>query len=271
MKVLKKNQSITNPILLNKLKSKYPDVNISERHLGRIVRENNLTRKRTRKRHFPETRRGKKVDLKKELKIFYSVTDKFKFNKIICIDETYVSASMLINYSRCELGKRCVMKTTDNRVFKKYTLIVAMNSNGIIGWILYEKGGMNTERMIDFLKKYVLKKKNNLIIMDNSPSHKSLKIRDEISKTTNTLQFSVPYRPKTNAVESWFNQFKYYFKLDSSHLSFDSLKNHISNIISGISKKHYLAYIKYAYESKDVRKYVPKKSTRRKELKNYKK
>lgn len=271
MKVLKKNQSITNPNLLLKLKSKYPDVNITERHLGRIVRENNLTRKRTRRRHFPETRRGKRIDLKKELKLFYSVTDKFNLNKIICIDETSVSASMLINYSRCELGKRCVMKTKDNRVFKKYTLVVAMNSKGIIGWILYEKGGMNTERMIEFLKKYVLKKRNNLIIMDNSPSHKSLKIREEISKTTNTLQFSVPYRPKTNAVESWFNQFKHYFKLDSSHLSFESLKNHISNVIIKIPSRHYKSYIKYAYESKDIRKYTPKHSTRRKTPKNYKK
>ena len=111
MKILKKNQSITNPNLLDKLKSKYPDINISERHLGRIVRENNFTRKRTRRRHFPETRRCKPVDLKKELKLFYSVTDKFNLHKIICIDETSVSASMLINYSRCELGKRCVMKT----------------------------------------------------------------------------------------------------------------------------------------------------------------
>ena len=107
--------------------------------------------------------------------------------------------------------------------------------------------------------------------MDNSPSHKSLKIREEINKTTNTLQFSVPYRPKTNAVESWFNQFKHYFKLDSSHLSFESLKNHISNVISNIPKKHYRAYMKYAYESKDIRKYTPKQSTRRKKLKNYKK
>ena len=45
LKVLKKEQSITNPNLLLKLKSKYPDVNITERHIGRIVRENNLTRK----------------------------------------------------------------------------------------------------------------------------------------------------------------------------------------------------------------------------------
>ena len=111
------------------------------------------------KNHFPDKRHGKKINVKKELKLFYSVTDKFNFNKIICIHETSVSSSMLINYSRCELGKRCVMKTKDNRVFKKYTLIAAMNSKGIIGWMLYEKGGMNTDIMITFLKQYVLQKK----------------------------------------------------------------------------------------------------------------
>ena len=64
--------------------------------------------------------------------------------------------------------------------------------------------------------------------MDNSPSHKSLKIRDEISKTTNYLQFSVPYRPKTNAVESWFNQFKHYFRLsNNSAITYNELKEKV--------------------------------------------
>lgn len=29
---------------------------------------------------------------------------------------------MTAPYSRCELGRRCVKKTTDNKVFKKYTI-----------------------------------------------------------------------------------------------------------------------------------------------------
>lgn len=107
--------------------------------------------------------------MKKKLKLFYSVTDNFDLNKIIWIDEISVSASMLINYSRCELGKRCVMRTKDNLVFKKYTLIVAMIYKGIIGCVFYEKSGMNSEMMIELLKKYVLKNRNNLIIVDNNP------------------------------------------------------------------------------------------------------
>lgn len=38
-----------------------------------------------------------------------------------------------------------------------------------------------------------------------------------------------------------------------------------------IPSKHYKAYMKYAYESKEIRKHIPKYSTRRKKIKNYKK
>ena len=46
------------------------------------------------------------------------------------------------NYSRCELGKRCVAKTTDNRVFKKYTLVTTFSSKGSVAYYLYENGGI---------------------------------------------------------------------------------------------------------------------------------
>ena len=54
------------------------------------------------------------------------------------------------NYSRCELGKRCVQKTTNNNVFKKYTLLVAINYKGVIGWTLYKEGGIIAKRLILF-------------------------------------------------------------------------------------------------------------------------
>ena len=60
--------------------------------------------------------------------------------------------------------------------------------------------------------------------MDNAGSHRNIIVKEKITKSKNTLLYSVPYRPKTNAVESWFSQFKHYFKLDSSHLSFNALK-----------------------------------------------
>ena len=37
---------------------KYPDFNITSQHLGIVLRDNNITRKRTKHQHFPKTRYG---------------------------------------------------------------------------------------------------------------------------------------------------------------------------------------------------------------------
>jgi len=38
-----------------------------------------------------------------------------------------------------ELGKRCVVKTDSQEVFKKYTGIFAISSKGIIGYEVYKR------------------------------------------------------------------------------------------------------------------------------------
>ena len=45
----------------------------------------------------------------------------------------------------------------------------------------------------------------------------------------NKLLYSVPYRPKTNAIESWFNQFKHYFQLQNSGIPYDELIKMLKN------------------------------------------
>ena len=189
------------PNLLNKLKIKFSDCDISIRHLTRIIRDNNYTRKRTRVRHYPETRYRKPIDLKNMMKTFFENTDKFSLSKIISIDETSIYANMVSSYSRCKLGSRCVKRTKDNKVFIKFTLICAINSNGVVGWTLYNSGGITGERMRIFINKFIKNKfKNNLIIMDNGGAHKKECVKTTIQKTNNKLLYSVPYRPKTNAI-----------------------------------------------------------------------
>jgi len=51
-----------------------------------------------------------------------------------------------------------------------------------------------------------------------------IKVGKKIIQSKNKLLFSIPYRPKTNSIESWFNQFKYYFQLPNSELTYDQLK-----------------------------------------------
>ena len=71
-------------------------------------------------------------------------------------------------------------KTTHNNVFKKYTLLVAISYNGLVGYTLFEKGGVNSDRMVMFLSKILPFKKKYLVIMDNAPAHKSKKIKKRL-------------------------------------------------------------------------------------------
>ena len=269
--LVKNNPTWSIKLLWSNIKDKYDDFEITQTQLSRVIRDNNITRKRTTTRHYPETRYNKKIDFKKEMKIFYEKVDKFNFSKIISIDETSIHAEMTASYSRCELGKRCVKKTSNNKVFVKFTLVCAISKKGIVGWELYEKGGMTSNRMINFINKYIKGKyKNNLVIMDNGGAHKSKNIKECVSESNNTLLYSVPYRPKTNAIESWFNQFKYYFRLSNNGaITYNELKEKVKISINKIPQKSCSNFILYSYKDNEVRKHQPKKSTRIRKLNIY--
>ena len=64
-----------------------------------------------------------------ELDKFYNKVKQFPINKIICLDETSVGSALKPTYSRCNLGRRCIIKTTSQFVFRKFTLLVAISNS----------------------------------------------------------------------------------------------------------------------------------------------
>ena len=52
--MIDKNEQLTMDELLFSMKQKYNDLDITRRHLGRVIRANNRTRKRTRHQHYPK-------------------------------------------------------------------------------------------------------------------------------------------------------------------------------------------------------------------------
>jgi len=271
LSIIKKYPHISIQGLWIMLRKKYTDFTITPQHLGLVIRDQNITRKRTTRRHFPKTRYGKTINMKELNTKFYKEVDKYDLSKIVCLDEISVTVQMKPNYSRCELGKRCVQKTTNNNVFKKYTLLVAINYKGVIGWNLYKEGGITAERLILFLDKFINKKmKKHLIIMDNAGAHRNKIIKKNINDNGNQLHYSIPYKPKTNAIETWFSQFKHHLiQKQGKGVTFRHLKNTIKTVIASIDSKSYTNIMKYAYKNKDNRKTIRKVSTRRRKSKQY--
>ena len=136
---LRKNKTITLEDLHIKAKEKFKDFDISQRHISNIIKDNHISLKLTHIRHEPIKRFGKDIDINKNIKEFYKEVKKYKIEDIICIDESSINA--LQNRYHCynDVGKRCIIKTQSQDVFKKYTGIFAISSIGVEGWELYEK------------------------------------------------------------------------------------------------------------------------------------
>ena len=67
---LKNNKTITIENLLTKLKNKYSKLNITRRHISRIIKENYISLKLTKIRHEPIKRFGKDININEKNKRF---------------------------------------------------------------------------------------------------------------------------------------------------------------------------------------------------------
>ena len=262
---LKSNNTITLQELNEKLKNKYK-IDISTTQIFRVINDNNITLKQTRIRHEPIKRFGKDININNKLDEFYNQVKKYKIQDIICIDETSIKSLQKRNHCYSEKGKRCVIKTQSQEVFKKYTGIFAINVNGVVDWDLYEKGGINTDRLIDFLEQNITNKlRDKLIILDNASSNRNEKIKALVNKHNNIL-YAVPYQHFTNSIENYFSMLKSKLqKLDG--LTYNELKKNIEKVIKEIPREKYENIFKGAYERPE--KYVSKNKTR-KNKKQYK-
>ncbi len=224
--------------MLHLLKNKYPNLHLNKSHIHRIIKDNNITLKITRIRHEPIKRFGKNIDINTKIKEFYSEIKKYKIEDIICIDETSIKSLQKRHHCYSEKGKRCVIKTQSQEVFKKYTGIFAISVNGVVGWDLYEKGGITAEKMVEFLEKYITTKfKNKLIILDNASSHRNPQVKEVINKHNHLLN-AVPYQHFTNSIENYFSMLKSHLqKLDG--LTHSELKHNITNTIRKIPQEKY--------------------------------
>ena len=100
----------------------------------------------------------------------------------------------------------------------------------VVEWDLYEKGGINTDRLIEFLERNITKLRNKLIILDNASSHRNERIKELVNNHNNIL-YSVPYQHFTNSIENYFSMLKSRLqKLDG--LTHTKLKENIENVIN---------------------------------------
>ena len=94
-----------------------------------------------------------------QIKDFYKKVSRYNLDDLISIDETSLNTLEIRKHCYETIGKRCTIKTTSLEVFKKYTGIFAITTKGVIGYEIYDKGGIDSNRLIDFINKFITKGK----------------------------------------------------------------------------------------------------------------
>ncbi len=237
--------------ILEQLNEKHK-IKISKSHLINIIKYLNLTYKKFYENHNPITRFGKEINYKEAFKQFYDKIKKYKIEDLICVDETSIQVGSGFDYGRILMGKRLYKDTTSNEIFKKYTLIVAINNNKTVKWELYKKGGIDTERFIEFLKELLKNVKNKLVILDNASSHRNDAVKKFIINSGNDYLHILPYKHFLNCIEQYFNELKYYIK-QKQPMNYDKIKESIEYGIKNIKREHYENYFYNAYDKKQLK------------------
>jgi hypothetical protein len=101
-------------------------------------------------------------------------------------------------------------------------------------------------------------------------SHNNELIKNAITKSGNHYLFCVPYTPKTDAIEQYFNQVKIYLKKDKNVANFQELEKNVEKAIDKVKPENYKNYFEYAYNLKEEYELKRKLSTLRRKLKIYK-
>ena len=110
-------------------------------------------------------------------------------------------------------------------VFKKYTGIFAISTKGIEGYKIYDKGGIDSDRLLSFLKENITDKyKKKVIILDNASSHRNAEVKKVIEKD-NILMYSIPYQHYTNSIEQFFSILKSNIKTVLENIPINTYKN----------------------------------------------
>jgi transposase len=101
--------------------------------------------------------------------------------------------------------------------------------------------------------------------MDNAMFHKSPEVKKAVAESNNTIQYTVPYYPRSNPIEQYFSQVKHYIKKESPIL-FDDIKKVVEKSIGKVNKDNYNNYFLHAFRSETL---LKSRKTRRRSSKIY--
>ena len=100
----------------------------------------------------------------------------------------------------------------------------------------------NTDKFICFMNDFAVKIiKKTVVILDNSPIHRSKKFKAKIQEWREQdlyIFFLPPYSPELNLIEILWRRIKYQWLSFDAYLCFQNLKERLSHVLQNVGKKY---------------------------------
>ena len=159
-------------------------------------------------------------------------------------DESGFSLESSVPYAWQKKGEEILLPAEMNRSRINVFGLLSLKS-GFQSYKTEER--VNSEKWIQWIDNFSSKiKKETVLILDNSPIHKSKASRAKIEewKTKGLFIYFLPtYSPELNLIEIVWRFIKYLWIPFSAYINFNSLKQALNEILNSINTKHHISFV----------------------------
>jgi transposase len=207
--------------------------------LSRFLKRKNLTHKKLRKMVTkPQNDPDKKKEFRKRMR-------QRGFSNILSFDEVGFQLEMYPLRGWSTKGSRCYYSSPRGGRLN-LTGSFLIGSNGIISYSIM-KGGMNVNRMLDFIRRLKYEDVNNkVLVMDNLRVHHNPEVKESLKKLGLEIEWIPPYSPDLNPVEGLFSCLK--SRLRSRIIkSEEELRQCLADEINELNQSGFEGYFKHSF------------------------
>ena len=132
--------------------------------------------------------------------------------KLVFIDETGASTILARKRGRCRRGRR-LRAAIPHGHYKTVTLVAGLRLNGLAAQKVFDRP-INAALFEEWVERCLVPtlSKGDIVVMDNLPAHKGLRVEELIKAADAELRYLPPYSPDMNPIEKAFSKLKAYLR-----------------------------------------------------------
>lgn len=165
-------------------------------------------------------------------------------DQLVFIDETWAKDNMTRPRGRSVRGTRLYDKVPAGR-WSTTTFLAALRTSGLTAPLVID-GPVNGQIFLAWVQQHLVPtlRENDIVIMDNLPSHKVSGVGTAIQSAGAKLVYLPPYSPDFNPIELVFSKFKWLLK-SAKERTVDALWETCGKLIEQFSPQECINYFKH--------------------------